>query len=145
MKPRMAFPDAKHGSMDVPSTAVCAFINAYIESIDFLRVLLLLARQPEREWNVTEVAAATALSRESAVAQLQRVTAAGLSVAKPETPAADESQTFQYCPRAAEFGEMVQELIQLDNQKPVTLIRLVYARKSTSAQAFADAFRLRRS
>lgn len=131
--------------MEAPSTAVCAFINAYIESIDFLRVLLLLARQPEREWNVTEVAAVTVLSRETAAAQLQRVTAAGLAAANPELPAADVTQTFQYRPRAAEFHEMVQELIQLDNQKPVTLIRLVYARKSTSAQAFADAFRLRRS
>lgn len=122
--------------MDGPSPAVCTFINAYVESIDYLRVLLLLARQPKRVWNVEEVASSVAITQELALAQLQRLVTTGLSVAV--APAG-----YQYGPRAAEFDEMVQELIQLDDRKPVTLIRLVYARKSVSAQAFADAFRLR--
>jgi len=115
---------------------VCTFINAYVESIDYLRVLLLLARQPKRVWSVEEVAASVAITQELALAQLQRLVTTGLIVAV--APAG-----YQYGPRAAEFDEMVQELIQLDDRKPVTLIRLVYARKSVSAQAFADAFRLR--
>lgn len=125
--------------MEQPSAAVCAFINAFIESIDQLRVLLVLARQPERAWSVGEVCSATALPVTTAMAQLQRLVAIGLIVANP-----DPAATFKYGPRAAEFEQMVQELIQLDDQRPVTLIRLVYARKSGSAQAFADAFRLRR-
>jgi hypothetical protein len=126
--------------LEQPTTAVCAFINAYIESIDFLRVLLLLAREPERDWRVEDVSANTALTRETALLQLQRLKLAGLIVTPTESEA-----TFRYGPRATEFDQMVQELIQLDDHKPVTLIRLVYARKSSSAQAFADAFKLRRN
>jgi len=125
--------------LEQPSTAVCAFINAFIESIDQLRVLLVLARQPDRVWSLGEVCSATALPVATALAQLHRLSILGLIVTSPE-PAA----TFRYDPRASEFHQMVQELIQLDDQRPVTLIRLVYARKSGSAQAFADAFRLRR-
>ena len=125
--------------MEQPSAAVCAFINAFIESIDQLRVLLVLARQPDREWSVGEVCSATALPVTTAAAQLQRLATIGLIVANP-----DPAATFKYGPRATEFQQMVQELIQLDDQRPVTLIRLVYSRRSGSAQAFADAFRLRK-
>jgi hypothetical protein len=124
--------------LESPSTAVRAFIDAYVESIDLLRVLLLMARQPQRTWKVEDVAAETKLRAELARSQLERLVAHGLAAAQ-----GPDSSTFQYAPRAAEFDEMVQELIGLDNHRPVTLIRLVYGRKSSSAQAFADAFRLR--
>lgn len=126
--------------LNEPSTTVCAFINAYIESIDLLRVLLLLAREPEREWRPAEIAAATVLPLDSTVFQLQRLLTTGMIAVVEESTA-----TYRYAPRASEFNEMVQELIELDDCRPVTLIRLVYARKSSSAQAFADAFRLRKS
>lgn len=126
--------------MDGVSTAVCAFINAYIESIDQLRVLLFLARQAEREWCAKDIAEGTSLTYELTLAQLQRLLASGMIVAVTEPEV-----LFRYAPRAAEFDEMVQELIYLDDRRPVTLIRLVYARQSSSAQAFADAFRLRRN
>jgi hypothetical protein len=127
--------------LEAPSTAVRAFIDAYVESIDMLRVLLLLARQPQREWRVEDVAAEVKLKPDVARAQLNRLVDHGLAAAQPAGPV----MTFRYAPRAVEFDEMVQELIGLDDHLPVTLIRLVYARKSSSAQAFADAFRLRRS
>jgi hypothetical protein len=126
--------------LEEPSAAVRAFIDAYVESIDSLRVLLLLARHPDRTWRVEDVSAGTALAPEAVLAQLQRLTATGLMVVAEDAPPA-----YRYSPRAAEFDEMVRELIELDDRRPVTLIRLVYARKSSSAQAFADAFRLRRS
>lgn len=123
--------------MEGPSAAVCTFINAFVESIDFLRVLLLLAREPDRAWTADEIARKAAITPELALSLLQRMLAVGL--ASPT-----DSAQFHYAPRAMEFEEMVRELIDLDDRKPVTLIRLVYGRKSVSAQAFADAFRLRR-
>lgn len=126
--------------LEPPSAAVCAFINAYIESIDVLRVLLHLARHPDKAWTIGDISKATALPVESVSAQIPKLVAAGLVVNANEGDIAG----FKYGPRATEFEQMVQELIQLDDQMPVTLIRLVYARKSGSVQAFADAFRLRR-
>lgn len=115
-----------------------AFIDAYIESIDFLRVLLVLAREPAREWTATQVAHAVKQQEPQTAALLRRICATGLA-AGPCQPGG----TFRYSPRADEFHQMVQELIALDDRRPVTLIRMVYARGSSTAQAFADAFRLR--
>jgi DNA-binding IclR family transcriptional regulator len=125
--------------LEPPSAAVRAFIDAYVESIDLLRVLLFLARQPQQEWLVADVAAEAKLDPEVARGQLERLATHGLAART------EGSAGFRYAPRAVEFDEMVHELIALDDHRPVTLIRLVYARKSSSAQAFADAFRLRRS
>jgi hypothetical protein len=124
--------------LDDPSLAVRAFIDAYIESIDYLRILLVLARDPQREWTSTQVAHAVKQDLTATAAILERMCATGLA-ARPEGAA----DTFRYSPRAAEFHQMVQELIALDERRPVTLIRMVYARGSSTAQAFADAFRLR--
>ena len=125
--------------MGPPSSAVRAFINAYIESIDLLRVLLLLARERNRASTAVEVTKATALAPEVVQAQLQRLIAIGLVSSSDAT-----ESSFLYTPRAEELDQMVQELIQLDDTMPVTLIRMVYSRTSGSVQAFADAFRLRR-
>lgn len=125
--------------MEEPSPEVRAFIDAYIDSIDVLRVLLALAREPQRDWTNADVAALAQLSPDAAGAQLDRLCGNGLAQAAPGPP-----KTYRYAPRADEFHKMVQELIQLDDHRPVTLIRLVYARTTSSAQAFADAFRLRK-
>jgi hypothetical protein len=124
--------------LDGPSAEVRAFIDAFVESIDFLRVLLVLARNAQRDWSATALGAATSLPAEVAAALAQRISTVGLASATQDAPPA-----YRYTPRAAEFAQMVQELIELDDRMPVTLIRLVYARKQLSAQAFADAFRLR--
>lgn len=126
--------------MEEPTAAVCAFIDAHIESIDALRVLLCLARQPETAWTAAAVGTATNLPEDTVAAIMQRLTSAGLLAT-----VAESAGEFRYAPRADEFRELVAELIALDDRRPVTLIRLVYARKSSSAQAFADAFRLRRN
>lgn len=125
--------------MNEPSAEIRLFIAAFVESIDFLRVLLTLAREPDREWAATEAAAAVGSSLESARTQLDKICARGLAVRRdaPEV-------TYRYGPRAEELRQLVQELIDMDDHFPVTLIRLVYARPSSAAQAFADAFRLRK-
>ncbi len=55
----------------------------------------------------------------------------------------DEDACFKFQPRSAELGRIVKELATLDEERPVTLIKLIYSRPDT-LEAFADAFKLRR-
>jgi hypothetical protein len=48
---------------------------------------------------------------------------------------------FRYQPRNSEIAEMVTKLADLDRERPVSLIRMIYSRPS-EPQAFADAFRI---
>jgi hypothetical protein len=125
--------------LDDPSVSVRTFVGAYVDSIEFLRVLLVLAREPDREWSDVEVAAVVKLPVDVARTQLDLTCSRGLAIRIDVAPPA-----FRYHPRTDEFRQMVGELIDLDDHRPVTLIRLIYSRVPSSAQAFADAFRLRK-
>jgi hypothetical protein len=118
------------------------FIDAFIDSIDLLRVVLALAKDPGRKWTASEMTQTVGFSLAVTSHELEK--ACRLGFASQE---AGEPPTFCYHPRAAEFDQMIRELIELDNHMPVTLIRMVYSRprpSTSAAQAFAEAFRLRK-
>jgi hypothetical protein len=50
---------------------------------------------------------------------------------------------YRYAPATPALHRAVGMLLQMYNQRPVTLVRALYARPSTAVQSFADAFRLR--
>jgi hypothetical protein len=64
---------------------------------------------------------------------------AQLVVAEP----GDGPPRFRFAPGSPELRRAVELLRVAYNERPVTLVRLVYQRPTT-AQAFADAFRIRR-
>ena len=113
------------------------FIRANIESVDQLRILLFLRNHPEQEWNVLNVSAKLYLRPELATAELAKLEARGL------LSSSEEPKRYSYNPRSPELEEMVKKLAQLDQERPVTLIKLIYS-LSKDVQAFADAFRLRK-
>lgn len=130
----------KAGPLNEPSSEVRIFIDAFIESIDLLRILIALAREPNRTWTEDEVAGAVGFSLETVRQQLERIQRLGFAAAEMGPP-----RRYRYAPRAEEFDRMIRELVELDNHRPVTLIRMVYARTANSAaQAFADSFRFRK-
>ena len=51
--------------------------------------------------------------------------------------------TYRYAPTQPGAREAVDALARMYNEKPVTLVRAVYARPAGPVHAFADAFRLR--
>lgn len=130
----------KAGPLNEPSNEVRIFIDAFIESIDLLRILIALAREPNRTWTEHEMAGAVGFSLETTQQQLERLQRNGFAAAEMGPP-----RRYRYAPRAEEFDRMIRELVELDDHRPVTLIRLVYARTANSAaQAFADSFRFRK-
>ena len=100
------------------SDAFCRFVQAYLPSVETAELLLQAYRSPE--------AALQAKQRDA-------LRAAGLL---------DES--YRYRPANPELAAHVATLAQAYEQRPVTLIRLIYALRDTRIRSFADAFRLRK-
>ena len=100
------------------SDAFCRFVQACLPSVETAELLLQACRSPE--------AAVQGRQREARRAP-------GLL---------DES--YRYRPSSPELAAHVATLAQAYEQRPVTLIRLIYALRDTRIRSFADAFRLRK-
>ncbi|MGH8741406.1 MAG: hypothetical protein ACREUN_10865 [Burkholderiales bacterium] len=118
----------------------CRFIQAAIPSVEAAELLIVLARQPELALTpaaaVGKYPAGVALTEAQALALLESFQARGL--------AARAEQGFRYAPVTAESRSHTEMLAQAYNERPVTLIRIIYALRDTKIQSFAEAFRLRK-
>lgn len=109
--------------------------------MDALEILILLVRHPDQYW--TAEAIASALRHEAAagpaIARCLALFRAGGLLAPGEGGA------LIYRPATPELGATVASLVQAYDERPVTLIRTLYAiADSRKIQAFADAFRIRK-
>jgi hypothetical protein len=120
-------------------TDIARFIAANLDSVDQLRVLLLLQANPQLDWRVDEVCRQLYLSIPDAAAHLAKLAERGFASAhKPEAQAREASQgaapTYRYAPRTEEMAAMGRHIADLDRQRPVTLINLLYSRARTQGQ-----------
>jgi hypothetical protein len=124
------------------SDEFCRFLRTAVPSVDAAELLLLVSRERERWWSAQEAAAAlqpNAVPSEADVARYFTVLqAAGVLAVGPD-------KRGQYRPGNAALESHVKTLEQAYRERPVTLIRVIYALRDSSIQSFADAFRLRRS
>lgn len=123
----------------IPDT-VTQFIATHIDSVDLLRVLLFFKRHPGQEVTADAVCSELRIPSATTEAQLALLTSRGLLM-----QVAGPAQTFRYSPASAALDALVMEIDTLDQRRPVTLINLIYALKKSPAQAFADAFKFKRS
>lgn len=119
---------------------VIKFIDENIESIDQLEILRILSEDRQREWREAELASevqAKVPAVHTAISAMQSrgllaVTTDGLGIAcrcGPQTP---------------ELEALVNRLLQVYKERPVTMIKVVYERAKDPLRAFADAFRIRK-
>ena len=124
------------------SDEFCRFLRGAVPRVDAAELLLLLSRERERWWSVQEAAVALQPIAAPTEADLARyfsvLQAGGLVAVGPD-------KRVQYRPGNATLEGHVQTLEQAYRERPVTLIRVIYALRDSSIQSFADAFRLRRS
>jgi hypothetical protein len=124
------------------SDEFCRFLHAVVPSVDAAELLLLIRRERERWWSAQEAADAltpTGPLSESVVARhFGAFQAGGLVALGPDKRA-------QYRPGHSGLEAHVAKLDQAYRERPVTLIRVIYALRDSSIQSFADAFRLKRS
>ena len=124
------------------SDEFCRFLRAAVPSVDAAELLLLLGRERERWWDGQEASAAllpgVVLGDADLARYLALFQAAGLIAVGPDS-------RVQYRPANAAIDTHVATLVQAYRERPVTLIRVIYALRDSTIRSFADAFKLKRS
>ena len=120
----------------------CRFLRTVVPTVDAAELLLLLQRERERWWMAQEAAAALLPGAQLSEADTARYF--GIFQAQALI-AVGPDKRVQYRPGFAALDAHVVTLEQAYRERPVTLIRVIYALRDASIQSFADAFRLRRS
>jgi hypothetical protein len=117
---------------------VRALIRGPLATIAHVEALLLLRRMAPSPVSTDAVATEAQLPTPAAARRcLEELIGAGLAEGAGK-------DMYRYAPARPEAGAAVDALARMYNEKPVTLVRAVYARPAGPVQAFADAFRLRR-
>jgi hypothetical protein len=124
------------------SDEFCRFLRAAVPTVDAAELLLLMQREAERWWTADEAAAAllpaVSLTESDAQHYFSVFQSSGLLAVATD-------KRVQYRPGVAELEAHVRTLAQAYSERPVTLIRMIYALRDGKIQSFADAFKLKRS
>ena len=122
------------------SDEFCRFLQTNVPSVDAAELLLLLLRDPARWWSATEIVGAlkpAPLSEADVTRTLEAFLARGVI-------AQGADKRVQYHPASDELDGYVRTLAQAYSERPVTLIRVIYALRDSKIRSFADAFKLRK-
>lgn len=111
------------------------FLRELITSVNELHLLLHLQRHGHRYWSATDAAAATYLPDEWVADQLERFTSKGLLDRRPEAPVA-----FRLRGEHSRVLERVGDALRTRRHR---VVEAVHGSPRSSAERFADAFRLR--
>ena len=114
------------------------FVLEKIDSVAQLEGVLLLRRDPQRQWSAAELAARLYISEAQTAELLMGLSAQGL-VAAGRQPA-----MYSYQPGTPELGEMLDRLAEVYSKQLVAITNLIHSKQKPRVQAFADAFRLRK-
>lgn len=119
------------------SPEFCRFIHTTITAVDAAELLLLFHARPEASLTLEEAAGklGPGISHGDIARYLEVFESRGL--------VARHQARYRYRAGTAE-AEFVARLAQAYAQRPVTLVRIIYALRDSKIQSFADAFKLRK-
>jgi hypothetical protein len=115
--------------------AVRLLLARHLPTVDHVAVLVILYAMPQRVHEAKELAAEARLSESVATAVLADLTGGHL--------VKRDGSGFLYDPDARNRAA-VEQLAELYNSRPVSLMRAIYDRPASTARSFADAFRIRK-
>ncbi len=119
----------------------CRFIQTTIPDVDAAELLLAVSAQPEVWWEPAQLGGKVRLARGitdvEAARYFETFQNRGLLATGPD-------RRFRYRPKSEELAAHVRTLATAYNERPVTLIRMIYALRDAKIRSFADAFKLRR-
>ena len=122
------------------SDEFCTFIQRAVPTIEAVELLLIVLGQPEKWWTASELAATgrpgLSLTDIQAGRYLETLYGQGLL-----SKGADNR--FRYAPDANAAEAHVRTLAQAYRERPVTLIRMIYALRDARIRSFADPFKVR--
>ncbi len=121
--------------------AFCEFLQHSVTAIEAAELLLVLHEDPARAWMPEELVERlrpnTTVSEADVGRHLEMFQARGLVERAPDG-------RVSYKPASDEIDGYVATLARLYNERPVTLIRVIYALRDTRIKSFADAFKFRK-
>jgi hypothetical protein len=124
------------------SDEFCRFLQISIPSVESAEILLFLQKSSDRAWELKEIIdglrRSITISEGDGAKWVESLQARGLVTAGTD-------RRFQYRPASPELERFAQMLALAYVQRPVTLIRMIYALRDTKIQSFADAFKIRKS
>ncbi|HEY7314332.1 MAG TPA: hypothetical protein VH643_33585 [Gemmataceae bacterium] len=138
-----SFPDGPpHGGemVDPIPDDVKQFVEANIDSVDQLEILRVLGEDPAKEWSAATLVQQVQTQAHSIEAHLAALQTRGLLVTMPR----GTNLFCRYGPRTPELEDMVDRLLQVYRERPVTMINFVYAKARQALKSFSDAFRLKK-
>jgi predicted ArsR family transcriptional regulator len=115
------------------------FLEAHIDSIEKLEVLLLLRNQPSRTWTAGAVAQELRIMEASATGRMEDLCARGLLACEGGAPA-----TYRFAPAASDDSQAVTELAATYATRRVSVISFIFSRPTDRLRSFANAFRLKK-
>ena len=118
---------------------LCGFLQRCVANVDAAELLLLLAKNPDRSWEIRELQAQLAPSSVVSDADVQRCVDA---LQQCDVVERDADKRVRYRPSVAHDAQ-VAALSRLYLERPVTLFRVIYALRDSKLRTFADAFKLR--
>lgn len=113
-------------------------MDHHLASLDEIEVLLAAFARRGQPVRPDQVAADVRKSPDTVRPHLERLAAGGFLVHH------QPDDMYLYPERNSDLDTAVEQLAQLYEQRPVTLIKALYERPSTAVLSFADAFRLRK-
>lgn len=119
----------------------CKFLQTTIESVDAAEFLLLLSAQPDERLLVDQARARLTdvnMTTADAIRYAKLFQTRGLVEIGPD-------QRVQYRPSSDLLAEHVRLLRQAYNERPVTLVRVIYALRDHKIRSFAEAFNLKKN
>ena len=119
--------------------ALRSLIQEAIPSVDAAELLLALARYPTRALTVRQT------MDEAGVGKLPEAEARRcLTLFASRGLVAGDGESYRYAPVNEDLDAAVAALARVYNERPVTLVRTIYAPKDDKIRSFADAFRLKK-
>jgi len=113
------------------------FILTSIPSVPALEALLLLKGEAGRGWSLAEIARRLYMTEGAARETLRALCESGMA-------AANAPDVYRFMPSSEELRALVDRLADAYARDLIGVTALIHSRMGKSAQAFADAFKLRK-
>lgn len=126
------------GDLPFPQSLL-ELIQSCVPTFQAAEVLVFFASHPDRDFSVEEVVVCMrpAVITVPAVREYTALFAAHRLVTEVKG-------RFRYDPQSADLARAIGELVRAYDERPVTLIRVIYRIADSKIQSFADSFKLRK-
>jgi hypothetical protein len=112
-----------------------SFIEGAIPSVWALETLILMRREPRRPWSIDALVGDLRASTPLVEGILSSLQASGLVL--------EEGGRFSYAPASQTLDRLCENLEAAYQERPVTVVNAITARRTDPLKGFADSFRFR--